>query len=180
MSGFILIGIISMSVIQVCQIDVAYVLLYDLWSKSLKHTFIAPVHSFQLILGSWMIRHRSIPLRLSASFVASHFAFGFDFFRPGIGAADPLPPGPLFAYPSSLESPSVSWFSSLDIKRMWLPGPSATSWPCSAEFTTPFRSFPLLFPRSRGSFPLTYFLEYFRTFYGYQGESRIFWVGDLA
>src|SRR4030042_1134772 len=37
MSGFILIGIISMSVTQVCQIDVAYVLLYDLWSKSIKH-----------------------------------------------------------------------------------------------------------------------------------------------
>src|SRR5271157_2329072 len=51
LSGFILIGIISMSVIQVCQIDVAYVLLYDLWSKSLKHTFIAPVRPFQLILG---------------------------------------------------------------------------------------------------------------------------------
>ena len=46
-TGFILVGIISMSVIQVCQIDVAYVLLYDLWSKSLKHTFIAPVQPFQ-------------------------------------------------------------------------------------------------------------------------------------
>src|SRR3972149_8847100 len=54
-TGFILVGIIAMSVIQVCQIDVAYVLLYDLWSKSLKHTFIAPVQSFQLIFGSWLI-----------------------------------------------------------------------------------------------------------------------------
>ena len=85
MSGFILIGIISMSVIQVCQIDVAYVLLYDLWSKSLKHTFIAPVHSFQLILGSWLIGIvRSLFVFLLLS-VFSHFAFGFDFFRPGIG-----------------------------------------------------------------------------------------------
>jgi ABC-2 type transport system permease protein len=54
-TGFILVGIISMSVIQVCQIDVAYVLLYDLWSKSIKHTFIAPVQPFQLIFGSWLI-----------------------------------------------------------------------------------------------------------------------------
>src|SRR4030066_849828 len=84
-TGFILIGIISMSVIQVCQIDVAYVLLYDLWSKSLKHTFIAPVRPFQLILGSWMIgivRSLFVFLLLSSF---SAFAFGFDFFRPGIG-----------------------------------------------------------------------------------------------
>ena len=86
MSSFILIGIISMSLIQVCQIDVAYALLYDLWSKSLKHTFMAPVHSFQLILGSWMfgiVRSLFVFLFLS---VASHLAFGFDFFQPGIGA----------------------------------------------------------------------------------------------
>ncbi len=52
MSGFILIGVMSMSLIQICQIDVAYVLLYDLWAKSMKHTFIAPIHPFQLILGA--------------------------------------------------------------------------------------------------------------------------------
>ncbi len=55
MSTFILVGVIAMSVIQVCQIDVAYVLLYDLWSKSIKHTFIAPVHLFDLVSGAWLI-----------------------------------------------------------------------------------------------------------------------------
>ena len=84
-TGFILIGIIAMSVIQVCQVDVAYVLLYDLWSKSLKHTFIAPVHSFQLVLGSWLIgviRSFFVFLLLS---IFSALAFGLDFMRPGIG-----------------------------------------------------------------------------------------------
>src|SRR5512136_1621066 len=84
-TGFILVGIISMSVTQVCQIDVAYVLLYDLWSKSMKHTFIAPVHPFQLILGSWLIGvFRSFIVFLLLS-ILSEVAFGFDFLRPGLG-----------------------------------------------------------------------------------------------
>jgi len=73
-----------MSVIQVCQIDVAYVLLYDLWSKSLKHTFIAPVHSSQLILGFLADWRGSIFLRFFGGFLlAGSLAFGFDFWRPG-------------------------------------------------------------------------------------------------
>ena len=72
-----------MSVIQVCQIDVAYVLLYDLWSKALKHTFIAPIHSFHLIAGSWLIGvMRSFVVFLLLS-IFSTLAFGFDFLRPG-------------------------------------------------------------------------------------------------
>ena len=55
MKGFILTGIIAMSVMQVCQIDVAYSLLYDLWAKSLKHTFIAPIHFIYLLSGAWLI-----------------------------------------------------------------------------------------------------------------------------
>jgi ABC-2 type transport system permease protein len=84
MSGFILIGIISMSVIQVCQIDVAEALLYDLWAKSMKHTFIAPVHPLQLISGSWLIGViRSFIVFLLLS-LFSFYAFGFDFLRPGL------------------------------------------------------------------------------------------------
>jgi hypothetical protein len=79
MVGFILIGVISMSVIQVCQIDVAYVLLYDLWSKSLKHTFIAPVHPFQLFLGSWLIGVTRSFVVFLLLFLLSAVAFGFDF-----------------------------------------------------------------------------------------------------
>ncbi len=83
-SGFILIGIISMSVIQVCQIDVAEALLYDLWAKSMKHTFIAPIHPFQLVLGSWLIGViRSFIVFLLLS-LFSFYAFGFDFLRPGL------------------------------------------------------------------------------------------------
>src|SRR5512136_2608878 len=82
-TGFILTGVISMSCIQVCQIDVAYVLLYDLWSKSLKHTFMAPVHPFHLIFGSWLIglmRSLCVFVLLSAFSIV---AFDFSFLQAG-------------------------------------------------------------------------------------------------
>lgn len=53
--GFILIGVVAMSAIQVCQLDMAYVLLYDIWSKSLKHDFVAPVSIRHLLIGSMII-----------------------------------------------------------------------------------------------------------------------------
>ena len=171
MSGFILIGIISMSVIQVCQIDVAYVLLYDLWSKSLKHTFIAPVHSFQLILGSWMIGIvRSLFVFILLS-VSSHFAFGFDFFRPGIGALILFLLGLfvisvvvgitvcilvlLFGYKADVAAWSFSYLMALL---------------CGIYY--PVSILPTPLPEIARYIPLTYFLEFFRTFYGYPGELK--------
>jgi ABC-2 type transport system permease protein len=170
MSGFILVGIISMSVIQVCQIDVAYVLLYDLWSKSLKHTFIAPVHSFQLILGSWvigMVRSFFVFVVLT---VSSHFAFGFDFFRPGPGALILFLLGLfvislvvgiavcalvlLFGYKADVAAWSFSYLMSLL---------------CGIYY--PISILPSPLPAIAKYIPLTYFLEYFRTFFGFQGET---------
>ena len=49
MVSFLLVGSLALTVLQVAQMDVAYVLLFDMWSKSIKNTFIAPVHSYHLI-----------------------------------------------------------------------------------------------------------------------------------
>jgi ABC-2 type transport system permease protein len=170
-SGFILIGIISMSVVQVCQIDVASVLLYDLWSKSLKHTFIAPVHSFQLILGSWVMgMARSLFVFILLS-VSSHLAFGFDFFRPGLGALLLFLLGLfiislvigiavcvlvlLFGYKADVAAWSFSYLLSLL---------------CGIYY--PVSILPTPLPEIARFIPLTYFLEFFRTFYGYQAEFK--------
>ena len=40
---FILIGAVAMNTIQIAQLDLSYSLLYSVWSKSLKHEFIAPI-----------------------------------------------------------------------------------------------------------------------------------------
>jgi ABC-2 type transport system permease protein len=52
--AFILIGAVTLSVLQVSQIDVAYVLLFDIWSKSLRYTFVTPVSIFHMIFGAWL------------------------------------------------------------------------------------------------------------------------------
>ena len=42
-TSFVLIGTIAFSAVQVCQLEVAYAVLYDVWSKSMKHQFLAPI-----------------------------------------------------------------------------------------------------------------------------------------
>lgn len=53
--SFILVGAIASGVLQVSQLDVGYSLLYDVWSKSLKHTFLTPIRLSSALLGAWMI-----------------------------------------------------------------------------------------------------------------------------
>jgi len=42
-ASFVLIGTIALSVVNVCQLEVAYAVLMDVWSKSIKHQFLAPI-----------------------------------------------------------------------------------------------------------------------------------------
>ena len=172
MSGFILIGVISMSVIQVCQIDVAYVLLYDLWSKSLKHTFIAPVHPFQLISGSWLIGViRSLIVFLLLSLLSA-LAFGFDFFKPGLGPLILFLLGLfliaafigmgvcilvlLFGYKAEVAAWSITNLMALI---------------CGIYYPVSILPSPL--PKIAQAIPLTYFLEYFRSFYGFKSGGNL-------
>ncbi|HOX27958.1 MAG TPA: ABC transporter permease, partial [bacterium] len=50
----VLSGVIAMSVLQTCQLDVSYSLLFEMWSKSMKHTIVAPVSGRHYILGAWL------------------------------------------------------------------------------------------------------------------------------
>ncbi len=52
--AFLLTGAIISGILQVTQLDVAYGFLFDVWSKSLKQTFITPVNLFFCIIGSWL------------------------------------------------------------------------------------------------------------------------------
>ena len=171
MSGFILIGIISMSVTQVCQIDVAYVLLYDLWSKSMKHTFIAPVHPFQLVLGSWLIGvFRSFIVFLLLSTIST-VAFGFDFLRPGLG------PLGLFLLGLFLISALVG-ISVCILVLLFGYKADVAAWSISSLMALvcgiyyPISILPSPLPEIARLIPLTYFLEYFRSFYGFNGEMK--------
>ena len=165
-TGFILTGVISMSMMQVCQIDVAYVLLYDLWAKCLKHTFIAPVRTFHLIVGSWLIgvvRSLSVFILLA---IFSNLVFDFNFLKPGIGPLSLFLLGLfltaaivginvcilvlLFGYMADIAAWSLSSLMALV---------------CGIYY--PIFILPFPFPEVAQAIPLTYFLAYFRSFSGF-------------
>ncbi len=54
-ASFVLIGTMALSTVQVCQLDVSYAVLYDVWSKSMKHQFLAPIAVRHLTVGSWLV-----------------------------------------------------------------------------------------------------------------------------
>src|ERR1700752_5247736 len=53
--AFVLVGTIALSVVNVCQLEVAYALLLDVWSKSVKHQFMAPIGVRHLTVGAWVV-----------------------------------------------------------------------------------------------------------------------------
>src|SRR5512141_1403509 len=84
MVSFLLVGSIALTILQVAQIDVAYVLLFDMWSKSIKNTFIAPVHSYHLIFGALLFGIARGSIVFGILIVVSRYLFGFDFQRGGL------------------------------------------------------------------------------------------------
>ena len=101
MKGFILVGVVSMGALQVCQLDVAYALLYDVWSKAVKHAFIVPVGIRHLIFGSLIVGIIRGGIVFFLLVGASYWIFAFDFTVPGIG--------PLCAFLCSVSEIALRW-----------------------------------------------------------------------
>jgi ABC-2 type transport system permease protein len=85
-TSFVLVGTIALSVVQVCQLEVAYAVLLDVWSKSLKHQFLAPVGTRHMTIGSWVVGIVRGLLIFAVLAVLGRWAFDFDVFAPGVGA----------------------------------------------------------------------------------------------
>ena len=79
MTAFILVGTVALSAVQVCQLDVAYAVLFDIWSKSMKHQFLTPVRIHHLALGSWLVGVGRGVLVWALMALIGGRAFGFDF-----------------------------------------------------------------------------------------------------
>ncbi len=83
-TSFVLVGTIALSVVQVCELEVAYAVLLDVWSKSVKHQFMAPIGLRHMTLGAWtigMLRGLVIFAILAG---LGRWAFGFDALAPGV------------------------------------------------------------------------------------------------
>ena len=53
--GFIMTGTLAAGILQITQLDVGYTVLYELWSKSLKHTLLTPVGIAEGVAGTWIV-----------------------------------------------------------------------------------------------------------------------------
>jgi ABC-2 type transport system permease protein len=75
---FVLIGTLAFSVLQVSQLDVAYSVLFDMWAKSVRHQFLAPVSPWHVALGSWLmgVLRGTVVFVLMAA--VSRWAFGVN------------------------------------------------------------------------------------------------------
>ncbi|MBN1849692.1 MAG: ABC transporter permease [Deltaproteobacteria bacterium] len=166
MKAFILVGVVAMSAVQVCQLDVAYSLLYDVWSKALKHGFIAPVGTRHMVYGSLfigMVRGGAVFLILVG---ASYVIFDFNFLIPGAGAIV------LFLMGLFLSATMVGILVSILVLTVGNRAEVA-AWSlvslmlllCGIYY--PVSILPKGIMTIAKLMPLTYFLEYYRAFYGF-------------
>jgi len=165
--AFVLTGAIAGGVLQVAQLDVAYSLLYEVWSKSMKHTFLTPVGVSEHLFGSWLIGI----LRGSAIFALlglfAIYLFGFQF--PPLGVTVIFLSG-IFG--------SALLLGMLVSVLILIFGQKAeiTAWMFAYLFMLlcgiyyPVATLPKFFYCLAQLVPITYFLEYFRQSFGFLAE----------
>ena len=83
-TAFVLVGTVALSVVQVCELEVAYAVLLDVWSKSLKHQFMAPIGLRHMTLGSWLVGIGRGLVIFAILALLGYWAFGFDVLAAGV------------------------------------------------------------------------------------------------
>lgn len=167
--AFVLIGTIALSTVQVCQLEVAYAVLLDVWSKSLKHQFLAPIGVRHLTIGSWLVgigRGLAIFLLLAA---LGWWAFGFRVLEPGVG------PLALFLLGCFLNA----WIVGVGVCALitvFGNRAEAFAWASVnlvlvlAGIYYPVSVLPEPLTTLAGAIPLTYFLDAYRSHFGFASE----------
>jgi ABC-2 type transport system permease protein len=164
--SFILIGAVAMNTMQIVQLDISYALLYDVWSKSLKHEFIAPIHLGHIILGSGLIGLLRGLVVFVITGVLSVWFFAMDLGRPG------LLPLAVFLFGLFLMA-AIAGALVLSLVLLFGHRAEITAWAISyllillCGLYYPVSLFPVGIRWLAELIPLTYFLEYFRSFYGF-------------
>lgn len=172
--SFVLIGAIASGVLQVSQLDVGYSLLYDIWSKSLKHTFLAPIRLSSALLGAWIVGI------FRGTFIFAILIFlskiSFDFYFPPV-------------FPTIVFLAGLFWMSLIAGSLVWI---LILNYGQRAEISVwaicylvmilcgiyyPVNLLPEPFYLLSQWIPLTYFLDYIRASYGFE---RLFPQGLYA
>ena len=162
--NFVLTGAITAGTVQVATLDVAYGLLYDVWSKSIKHTFLSPIEHFHFIVGSWVVGIIRGIIIFALMAVFSYYAFGFEMpsfkitaiFMVGV-FLNALIMGMIICFLITLYGQRVeivAWAFATLVMLI-----------CGIYY--PVSQLPAFFQLLAEMIPLTYFLEYFRSGYGF-------------
>ena len=168
-TSFVLIGQIAFSTVSVCQLDVAYAVLYDVWSKSVKHQFLAPIGVRHLTAGSWLVGILRAVIVFAILAALGHWAFGFDALQAGVA------PLAAFIVGCCLTAWVVSVLVCALIMRLGARAETA-AW-ASVNFVLTlagiYYSVAVLPPWAAAvaaAIPLTYFLDAYRAHYGFPAE----------
>ena len=166
--GFVMTGTLAAGVLQITQLDVGYTVLYELWSKSLKHTLLTPVGVSEGVVGTLLIGMT----RGFIAFVllASAAAWGFGFHLPGLMTTALFLSG-LFACAFILgilvNILILSFGQKVEI----------TAWMFAQLFMIlcgiyyPVDTLPKFFQYLALMVPITHFLEFFRQSYGFKAHT---------
>lgn len=165
-SAFVLIGTMALSTVHVCQLDVAYGVLFDIWSKSVKHQFLAPIHVRHLALGSWLVGVARGLIVFCLLAVVGWSAFGFDFLVPGAITLA------LFLFGCFLTAATVGLFVGA-LVVLFGTRAEVSAWSavnlvlvlCGLYY--PISILPSPVAAVAATLPLTYFLDAFRAHYGF-------------
>jgi ABC-2 type transport system permease protein len=167
---FILIGAVTMNTIQIAQLDLSYALLYDVWAKSLKHEFIAPIRLSHILVGSGMVGLVRGTLVFVLMGFLSVWLFDMDLSRP------PLASLLLFLLGMFLNAAIIGALVLALVLRFGQRAEVA-AWAFSylmlmlGGIYYPISVLPPGVRELAQLIPLTYFLEYFRDFYGFPPTS---------
>jgi len=169
MTAFILVGTVALSAVQVCQLDVAYAVLFDIWSKSMKHQFLTPIGIRHMAVGSWLVGVARGVVVFALMALIGSWAFGFDFIGGG--------PGPLALFLLGCFLTSLV-IGVLVCSLVVLFGTRAeTSAWAAVNFVVmlsgiyyPVSVLPGWVAAVSAWIPLTYFLDGFRAGYGFPSE----------
>lgn len=179
MTAFILVGTVALSTIQVCQLDVAYAVLFDIWSKSMKHQFLSPIGIRHMAIGSWLVGvARGVTVFVLMAMIGT-WAFRFDFMGGGPGSLT------LFLLGCFLCSLIIGL---LVCSLVLLFGTRAeTSAWAAVNFIVmlsgiyyPISVLPGWAQGVAAGIPLTYFLDAFRQGYGFEPHFAHAWLKGFA
>ena len=168
-ASFVLIGTIALSVVNVCQLEVAYAVLMDVWSKSIKHQFLAPIGIRHLTIGSWLVGMVRGTVLFALLTALSWWAFGFRVFGAGTGAVG------LFMFGCFLNAWIVGVFVCALI-TLFGNRAEAFAWASVnlvlvlAGIYYPVSVLPVPAAAVARAIPLTYFLDAYRSHFGFASE----------